>query len=284
MAKRKNSKAEPGAASAAVEAPAPAEKLEFPALAPTIEANMPDGQSATSDASLVDVPTSEPPAIEAPTMEASQVEPTEATAERALNTARSNRFALLAASVAVAAALGAVAGAVGASGILHMTSQAIAAPPDNNTAALQASIGKLQSELASLRASVDTAHHAASGQFTKISERLDQVEHGQADRTAKLAKAMQAIQSIEKRADAKSANDITGSVPTPVAAPRRPVIPGWSVRRVRRGIALLDSPRLGLVEVERGDVLPPVGRIEQIKKEDGRWVVVTTRGIIISMR
>jgi hypothetical protein len=221
-------------------------------------------------------------------MEASQVEPTVPATERTVKPARSNRFALLAASVAVAAALGAVAGALGASGILRMTSQAVAAAPDN-TAALQASIGKLQNELASVRASVDTAYRAASGQFTKISERLGQVEHGQADRAAKFAKAMQAIQHIEKRADAKPtnakpANDITGSVPTPVVAPRRPVIPGWSVRRVRRGVALLNSPRLGLVEVERGDVLPPVGRIEQIKREDGRWVVVTTRGTIISMR
>jgi hypothetical protein len=31
-------------------------------------------------------------------------------------------------------------------------------------------------------------------------------------------------------------------------------------------------------------MVPGVGRIETIKKQDGRWVVVTSRGLIVSMR
>lgn len=284
MAKRSN-QSDTSAASAAAETARDPGSTEVPSPTPEIEAAAPVTEPAkkempTISGSEIEMAKSEVPVVEMPQPEATAE--TEAKKSVAVESARANRFALLAASVALAAALGAVGGALGASGILHMSSQAIAAG-DDNTAALQA-ISNLRNELASLRTSVDTAHRDASGQFTKIAERLNRVEHGQAERSGKLAKVMQTIERIEKRADAAPANDITGSVPTPVAAPRRPVISGWSVRWVRRGIALLNSPRLGLIEVERGDVLPPVGRVEQIKKQDGRWVVVTSRGIIISMR
>jgi hypothetical protein len=33
-----------------------------------------------------------------------------------------------------------------------------------------------------------------------------------------------------------------------------------------------------------GAPLPGIGPVEQIKRQDGRWVVVTPKGIIVSMR
>jgi hypothetical protein len=39
-----------------------------------------------------------------------------------------------------------------------------------------------------------------------------------------------------------------------------------------------------MVEVEPGDVLPGLGRIESIRRQDGRWVVMTSKGMITSMR
>jgi hypothetical protein len=53
------------------------------------------------------------------------------------------------------------------------------------------------------------------------------------------------------------------------------------VRDVRRGIALIEG-RYGLIEVETGDTLPGLGRIEGIRKQDGRWIVVTSRGLILA--
>jgi len=35
-----------------------------------------------------------------------------------------------------------------------------------------------------------------------------------------------------------------------------------------------------MMEVEQGDLVPALGRIDAIRKQDGRWVVVTSRGII----
>jgi hypothetical protein len=55
------------------------------------------------------------------------------------------------------------------------------------------------------------------------------------------------------------------------------------VRDVRRGTALIEG-RLGMIEVDAGDVVPGLGRIDAIRKQDGRWVVVTARGLILSAR
>ena len=70
----------------------------------------------------------------------------------------------------------------------------------------------------------------------------------------------------------------------PVPAPAAAIVPGWAVRDVYRGVAMLQSRFGGMVEVEPGDVLPGLGRIEAIRRQDGRWVVVTSKGTITSMR
>jgi hypothetical protein len=214
-------------------------------------------------------------------------------AESAASPARNNRFMLLAASVAIAAAFGAVAGAIGANGFAQMASSSEAAATTTSsvdeTAALQATIGKLRTELASLRASVDAANKTAHGQYTKIAERFERVERAQTERNGKLAKAVEGIERLEKKADPAPAKDITGSVNPPAGAAagplQPPIVPGWVVRDVYRGVAVLQGRRLGIVEVERGDVLPGVGRIEAFKKQGGHRVVVTSSGLITtSMR
>ncbi|MFD2183966.1 coiled-coil domain-containing protein [Rhodoplanes azumiensis] len=77
-----------------------------------------------------------------------------------------------------------------------------------------------------------------------------------------------------------SADMTTASLGDP-RPPAPPVVSGWVVRDVRRGIALIEG-RYGLVEVETGDTLPGLGRIESIRKQDGRWLVVTSRGVIVA--
>ena len=55
------------------------------------------------------------------------------------------------------------------------------------------------------------------------------------------------------------------------------------VRDVQRGTALIEG-RMGLIEVDQGDVVPGLGRIDAIRKQDGRWVVVTSKGTIMPPR
>ena len=63
---------------------------------------------------------------------------------------------------------------------------------------------------------------------------------------------------------------------------RPPVLEGWVVRSVYNGAALIQGRLGGVMEVEPGDNLPGLGRVENIRRQDGRWVVVTSRGVIVS--
>jgi hypothetical protein len=219
------------------------------------------------------VPPREPPAAVAKSAAASANVPDRAPP-------RSRRVALLAASLAMAAGLGAVAGALGASAVAPPAPPPAPAPvapttEADETQSLKATVAQLRADVSALRVTIETANKAASGQLTKISERFDRMER-------------------ERRADTGAAKETTGSLlsglaAAPAAAPSAagpaaapPAVPGWAVRDVYRGVALIQGPRFGLIEVEAGDVIPGIGRVESIRKQDGHWVVTTSRGIIAS--
>ncbi len=50
---------------------------------------------------------------------------------------------------------------------------------------------------------------------------------------------------------------------------------------VRGGRALVQSRYGGMFEVAAGSVLPGLGRIEAVKRQDGQWVIVTAHGVIV---
>jgi hypothetical protein len=197
---------------------------------------------------------------------------------------RFGKFALLAASVVLASALGAMAGVLGATGVARLAplfgGETASAPEPSG---LQTTIAQLRSEVAALKSSVDTTSRTTGAQYTKLVERLDRAERAQ---------------SVAQKTDAALPKETTGSITTPSAGaaplPVAPVpsaagapgtiLPGWAVRDVYRGVAMLQSRMGGMVEVEPGDVLPGLGRIESIRRQDGRWVVTTSKGMITSMR
>jgi hypothetical protein len=167
----------------------------------------------------------------------------------------------LAATVVLAAAFGAMAGVLGATGVARLTGETATTAPE--PPALQTTLAQLQSDVAALTASVEATGHNTGAQY-------------RANKT-----------------DAALPKEITGSVTLPSAAaaplppasvPSSPIVPGWAVRDVYRGVAMLQSRVGGMVEVEPGDVLPGLGRIESIRRQDGRWVVITSKGMITSMR
>ena len=45
------------------------------------------------------------------------------------------------------------------------------------------------------------------------------------------------------------------------------------------GSALIEG-RQGIFEVYAGDPIPGLGRVDAIRRQDGKWVVVTTKGLI----
>ena len=168
----------------------------------------------------------------------------------------SRRSLSLAAIVTIAAAVGAAGGSAATFGIGHFTAKndaiAALATADQSHASIDSAIAKVNAEIASVKA----AAAAQSAKLTKLSETTDKLR----------------------------APETTGSIAPPTttaAAPNRlPVVDGWVLRDVGEGAARVQG-RLGLYEVYPGDPLPGLGRVDAIRQQDGRWVVVTSRGLIV---
>jgi hypothetical protein len=188
--------------------------------------------------------------------------------------ARRNRFPLLAASLTVAAALGAMAGGLVATSVVRSAPPAVVVSKSGleEVQALKEQVVQVRVDLAALKASIDAGHRNANAAFTRIGERVDRIDRTQSEPIAKLTKA---IEAFERR-------DATGAItPPPGQASKQPgSVEGWVLRDVQRGTALIEG-RMGLIEVDQGDVVPGLGRIEAIRKQDGRWVVQTSKGLIL---
>jgi hypothetical protein len=250
-----------------------------------IKADPPLGEASSHDTAGTAAPIEM--VADAPSADA----PSEAAEEPAAAApARSSRFALLAASLALAAGLGAVVGSLSASGLTHLSPLAAAAPKSGmaEANALQAVKAQL-AELSALKTSLDGAARNANGQFAKIVDRLDRVERAQIEPAAKIAHMAEAIDKLEKKnvmAAASAAPETTGAIgnkqPAAPGEAKQPdkILQNWVVQDVRRGRALVENSSGGVFAVVAGSVLPGLGVVESIKRQDGQWVVVTARGVI----
>jgi hypothetical protein len=217
------------------------------------------------------------------------------------------RFGAMAAVVALATVAGALGGALATAGIGKLLA---GEPVQESTqasakdSALEASVARLDAEIVALKAGLEHNSKTTTGQLNKASDRLDRVEKAQAEPAAKLAKLSETVDKLRSAqattpaaAAPAAAKDITGSIPqqvaavtppasAPAAAPkpemaRLPTVEGWILRDVANGSALIESRR-GMYEVYAGDPIPGLGRVDAIRKQDGRWVVVTSKGLIVA--
>ena len=200
------------------------------------------------------------------------------------------RFALLAASIALAGVAGSLGGSLIASEVMRRP-PVEAVPKLADTRDVVQALKTQLAELAALKASLDGANRTASTQLAKISDRLDALERAQTDPSGKLAHLADAVDRLEKRMGA--APETTGSIPanqqtaaTTTAAPDTnvagPVLNDWVVQEVHNGRALIESRYGAEFFVASGSVLPGLGKVEAVKRQNGQWVVVTTKGIITS--
>ena len=184
-------------------------------------------------------------------------------------------YAPLAAMIALAAVVGALAGAAATAGLLRDGSAPIAAATNQ---ALQDSVEKLGAELAALKAGLGTAQRSTHAQFGKLAERLDRAERAQSEPAAKIAKIAESLDRVERRI--AQAAEITGSVTAAKPQSKPPLADGWQLRDFYAGRAVVESRSGRLFEIGPGSNLPGLGRVETIKREDGQVVVVTRNGII----
>jgi hypothetical protein len=210
------------------------------------------------------------------------------------------RIAAMAAVVALAMVAGAIGGAMATAMMMHPADGVDTAIGNH---AFGASVARIDAEILALKAGLENSAKLGTSQFSKTSERLDRIEKAQAEPAAKLAKLSEAVEklraapvplpappAIVASATTSLPKDTTGSISSAPAQPkvdakpevgRLPTVEGWVLRDVGNGGALIEGRR-GVYEVYAGDPVPGLGRIDAIRRQDGRWVVVTSRGLIVA--
>jgi len=220
---------------------------------------------------------------------------------------KKRRISSLAAMVAIAAAAGAVGGALVTTLLPQFPAEA--AMPTSDNATLEGSIARIDADIQALKAGTEPGGQAGQMQGQGVdptTERLDRLERAEADSSAKIVRLSDATERLRVAVQSASgapltapatSRETTGAVtsatasafgavrpaatPKPVDAGRLPIVQGWSLRDVNHGLALIEG-RNGFYEVYAGDPIPGLGRVDQIKRQDGRWVVVTTKGLVVS--
>jgi hypothetical protein len=181
-------------------------------------------------------------------------------------TPRYRRQLTLAVSVLLAAAFGAAVGSLVGGGADTPT-------PDKKA---QAAIAELGSEVATLKA--ELAAQKASLAAQEVTE--------------------EKVPEVEATSTSVSP-DITGSIPPtsqamPIPPPRPaeriaavasrpPLVRGWTLRLARNGLFLVEG-RGDIYQVVPGASLPGLGPVRAIKRQNGRWVVETPKGLIVAGR
>jgi hypothetical protein len=284
------------------------------------EATMPE--AAKTEAAKTDAPIKDATAEAATIADAKDAAPAQAEAAKATpaswfakgrTTLRAalpeNRAAVLAAGFGFAAGAGLLLGAVALMGIGDLRAAQTPAPTTpatpapwasavQETRALKQTIGKLESQVADLKAGVHAANKRSDAQRAQSAERAQNSARTQAEMQARLAKIGDAVERLERRVVAAASAEVTGSVAPPYAAaaagaaqphaeektpPKPPIASDWVIRDVFQGRALVANRR-GVFEAAPGLRLPGLGRVESVTREKGRWVVTAEKGIITTMR
>lgn len=216
------------------------------------------------------------------------------------------RLSAFAAVVALATVAGAIGGAMATVGVLHFAggSQSQQASAADQLRGQDDTIMRIEADLAALKTNIDRTAKTSLAQFGKANDRFDKVEKAQAEPAAKLAKLSETVEKMRVAAAtpapapapipapapvaAAPAHEVTGSISPPAAVPalkpevaRMPTVDGWVLRDVDRGAAVIEG-RAGIFEVYAGDPVPGLGRVDAIRRQDGRWVVVTSKGLIVA--
>ncbi len=208
------------------------------------------------------------------------------------------RMLAIAAMIAVGITVGAVGGSVAMSGLGKLFA---ADDGKSTTHALEEHISRLEGEVAALKADADKANKATASARAKFNDRLDKLEKAQAEPNAKIAKLNEAVEKLRTAPPpapvaaapaptpapvaAVPAKEVTGSINNaPAQKPevaRLPTVDGWRIVDVAAGGATIEG-RQGIFEVYPGDPVPGLGRVDAVRKQDGKWTVVTSRGLIVA--
>jgi hypothetical protein len=150
---------------------------------------------------------------------------------------------------------------------------------------LRRSVATLSTDVAATRTAFDASSRATSDRFGRLVQSVERVERDQSLSATRVERMAEAKPQVARTVAAAPSPDVTGSIPPQPrpATARREIIQGWRVRRAYEGVAILEGPA-GVIEVAQGQDVPNLGRIEDIKFENGSWQVLTSKGIVVSAR
>ena len=135
--------------------------------------------------------------------------------------------------------------------------------------------------------------------LARMGEQLDGLESRSKDPAPKFDAVIERLEHIERRIAAPMPVAVQPADLAPrAAAPDLPAptgtslhvqakdtpVEGWVLHEVYGGTALIESRNRRLVEVAAGEMVPGVGRVEAIERRGKRWVVVTSKGLIGTVR
>jgi hypothetical protein len=254
--------------------PAPAAdalpSVESPPLSPASEA----ADAAASQPSRAEPPAREAvaatPAIESENAPAKPWAVVLPSWPRIVVRPRHKRELRLIASVILAGALGALAGVLASGHFSTATRPGAAVVAENQ--AMQRSIARLGKDIATLKAGLAQTNKSPQPPAAKMADRLD---HAAGDITGTIS-APQMLPPLPRPAPRLTAAD---SQP----AARMPRVAGWTIRDSRNGYVYAER-RGELYRVVLGAPLPGLGPVQSVTRQDGRWMVVTPLGVIVSMR
>jgi hypothetical protein len=192
---------------------------------------------------------------------------------------RVRRNAMRAATLVIAAGLGAMAGVLSMHVLPSNTSKQDVASLEERQA-MQKSIVLLAKEVTALKSNVDKAEKSMQTQVGKISARVDKHNDTIVTGSIKTQAASPAAAASGAIAAATAAT-ITAPLPQPRPAIAQ-VVKGWSAYVAPDGAILVEQQGGDLFQVSTGAPLPGLGRIEAIRRDGGHVEVVTAKGVIVS--
>src|SRR4051812_15649653 len=169
-------------------------------------------------------------------------------------------------------------------------------------AQLRRQVAGVSENLDGLRTAVDLSSKTTTDRFGRFAENLDRVERTSSSSNARIEKLALAqapaapvpdtaaskpqlpARSMAAMTSTSPDTEVTGTLPRSERAPAsRNAVKGWSVKQAYEGVAILQGPG-GVVEAVLGQQVPGLGRIEEIRTDNGRLVVLSSAGVILPAR
>jgi hypothetical protein len=207
------------------------------------------------------------------------------------------RLSALAAVVALAAVAGALGGALATAGVMHFAGAA----STSRAIRSRSFVARIDADILALKAGSSRRPGSAIAGTTSPATASTGSRRRRPSPPPGSPGSAKPLRSSRPRRRCRSqplrrGKGVTGSIAPrqrrrslpPFRCPRRspkwrglPTVEGWVLREVADGGALIEG-RKGIYEVYAGDPVPGLGRVDAIRKQDGRWVVVTSKGLIVA--